>query len=96
MGSNAVHPLFLQSPAIRAPDIDAGQSASHRVKPGSQDQNIQSVLAGYSLDPTAGHFLDRRFAEIDKAHVGLIKDVKKVLFEGRSLGAIGVNRLRRC
>src|SRR6267378_539434 len=54
------------------------------------------MLAGRRLDPAASYSFDRSFAEIDKAHVRLIKDIKKVLFEGRSLGAIGVNRLRRC
>src|SRR5260370_32215032 len=69
---------------------------SHGVEPGSQDKNIQVMLAGRRLYPAASYSFDRGFAEIDKAHVGLIKDVKKVLFEGRPLSAIGVNRLRRC
>jgi hypothetical protein len=95
-GSNPVCPLFLQSPAVRAPDIDAGQSTSHRVKPSSQDQNIQIVLAGRGLDTAPGHLLDRRFTEIDGGHVGLIEDVKEVLLQGRPLCSIGVKRLRRC
>src|SRR5712664_1451299 len=54
------------------------------------------MLAGRRLDPASSNSFDRCFAEIDKAHVGLIEDIKKILFEGRPLSAIGVKGLRRC
>src|SRR5215831_10296051 len=46
MGSNALRPLILQSPAVRAPDINAGQPTRHWIKPSSQNKDIQVVFAG--------------------------------------------------
>ena len=54
------------------------------------------MLASRRLDPTARHSFDRGFAEIDKAYVGLVEDIKKVLLEGRPLRTIRMNRLHRC
>src|SRR5438445_380669 len=39
------------------------------------------MLAGRRLDAAARHSFDRGFAEIDKAHIVLIEDLIKVLFE---------------
>src|ERR1700722_17216879 len=77
-------------------DIDAGQPARHGIEPGSEDENVEVMLAGGRLDPAARHRFDRGFAEIDKAHIGLIEDLIKVLFERRPFGAIGMKRLGRC
>src|SRR3984957_13712101 len=77
-------------------DIDAGQPARHGIEPGSEDENVEVMLAGGRLDPAARHRFDRGFAEIDKAHIGLIEDLIEVLFERRPFGAIGMKRLGRC
>src|SRR5258708_5957349 len=96
MSVNSLRPFLPQRLALRAADIDAGQPASHRVETCGQDKNVQVMPAGGRLDPAARHSFDWGFTEIDKTHVGLIEDLEEVLFEGRSLGAKGVNRLRRC
>src|SRR5271154_6771770 len=54
------------------------------------------MLASRRLDASARYPFDRAFAEIDKAHVRLIEDIKKILFKGRPLRTIRMNRLHRC
>src|SRR3984957_12359298 len=96
MSVNSLRPFLPQRLALRAADIDAGQSPSHRVETRGQDKNVQVMPAGGRRDSAAGHSFDWGFPEIDKTHVVLIEDLEEVLFERRSLGAKGVNRLRRC
>jgi hypothetical protein len=97
MSKNAPCPLFFQSLALRAADVDvdARQSASHRVETNGEDNNIQIMLASGCFDPAACHPFDGRGAEIDETHVALIEDLIGVLFEGRSFDTVGMNRLRR-
>ena len=94
MSVNSLRPFLPQRLALRAADIDAGQPAGHRVEAGGQNKNVQVVLARRCLDPAAGHSLDWRGTEINKTHIWLIEDLIKVLFQGRSLDAVGMNRLR--
>src|SRR6476661_6979548 len=95
MGANAACPLVLQRLALRAADINAGQPASHRVEAGGQDKNIQVVLVSSGLNPAARHSFDWRGAKVDQTYIALIEDLIEVLFEGRPLDAVGMNRLRR-
>jgi hypothetical protein len=53
------------------------------------------MLASRCLNPTARHSFDWRGAEVDQTYIALIEDLIKVLFEGRPLDAVGMNRRRR-
>src|SRR6202022_1354461 len=92
---NALGPLLLQRLALRATDINAGQPASHRVKAGGQQKNGPGLLPGRRLDPVSRHSFDGGGAEINKAHIVLIEDLVKVLFEGRPLDTVRMYWLRR-
>src|SRR5229473_4943757 len=52
------------------------------------------MLASRRLDPAARHSFDWGGAEVNKTHIVLIEDLVKVLFEGRPLDAVRMNRLR--
>ena len=91
MGTHTVSPT---SPSASRPACRGYRCRSarpnHGVEAGSQDKNIEVMLAGRRLYSAARYSFDRGFlAEIDKVHVGLIEDIEKVLFEGRPLSAVG-------
>ena len=81
MSVNALRPFLPQRFALRAADIDAGQPTRDGIETSGQDKNVQVMSAGGRRDPAARHSFDRGFAEIDKAHIGLIEDLEEVLFK---------------
>ena len=86
MRGPAAHASCRVRPAAAA-DVDAEQRAGHGVEPGGVDQHVEVVVARRRLDAGGRDRLDRRLAQVDEVHVGLVEGVPVAGVDAQPLAA---------
>ena len=80
VGDGSVIPGVLQGDTTSASNVDAVQSARHAIEAGGVDKHVQVDLAAADLNSLRGDPFDRRLADVDQLHVGLVVDLVVVRF----------------